>query len=165
MKKYRKSKLHALDEIDKGLIKELQIDARQSYLSLGKKIGASEGTIRNRINSQLKGDVIQLKAVINPSKIGYDFSCVIGLEINIDKLRETAELLAKNPNVCLLVGCTGVFDLIAMLIFPNTSYFEKFMGETIAKLPGIKRTQTFVIMSQIKTPWSDNLDIFELRKT
>ena len=74
MKKYRKSKLHALDDLDQSIIQELQVDARQSYLSLGKKIGASEGTIRNRVKSALKGEVIKLKAVLNPSKIGFDFT-------------------------------------------------------------------------------------------
>src|SRR5512137_490850 len=153
MKKYRKPKLSLLDEIDKSIIEELQLDARQSYLSLGKKIGASEGTIRNRVKLGLDKEIIKLKAVVNPTKIGFEFSCVVGLEIAIEKLREAAVALAKHPNVYFLVGCTGAFDLIAMLIFRNTNELDDFMKDTAARLPGIRRTQTFVNMTLIKAPW------------
>jgi Lrp/AsnC family transcriptional regulator for asnA, asnC and gidA len=162
MKKYRKTKLPTLDEIDDSIIQELQIDARQSYMGLGRKIGASEGTIRNRVKKLLKREIIKLKAVINPAKIGFDFGCVVGLEIAIEKLGEAGIELAGNPNVYYLVGCTGAFDLLAILMFRNTSEFDIFMRETIARLPGIKRTQTFVNMSLIKTPWVDNVDIKKL---
>ena len=162
MKKYRKTKLPLLDEIDKSIIRELQVDARQSYLSLGKKIGASEGTIRNRVRLELERGIIKLKAVLNPTKIGFDFTCVIGLEIAIEKLREAGAALAENPNVYFLVGTTGTFDLIAIVVFRNTNEFDQFMKDTISRLPGISRTQTFVNMSLIKTPWVDNLDIKRL---
>lgn len=162
MKKYRKPKLPLLDEIDKGIIQELQIDARQSYSSLGKKIGASEGTIRNRVKSELKSEIIRLKAVLNPVRLGFDFSCIIGLEIAIEKLNEAELLLAKSPNVYFLATCTGAYDLIAILIFRNTHEFDNFIRDSIAKLPGIKRTQTFVNMCLIKTPWNDDVAISKL---
>ena len=165
MKKYRKTKQPLLDEIDKSIIEELQFDAKQSYLSLGRKIGASEGTIRNRVKLGLEKGIIKVKAVINPTKIGFEFSCMLGLEIAIEKLREAGAALAKHPNVYFLVGTTGTFDLIAMLFFRNTNELDDFMKDTIAKLPGIRRTQTFVNMTLIKTPWLDNLELKKLLET
>lgn len=162
MRKYRKTKLPVLDEIDKGIINQLQSDARQSYLSLGEKIGASEGTIRNRVKNLLKAETIKFKAVVNPEKIGFNFSCVVGLEVAIEKLDEAGARLAENPHVYFLVRCTGTFDLLAILVFHDTSEFDKFMRANIARLPGIKRTQTFVNMSLIKSPWVDNVDIKKL---
>lgn len=162
MKKYRRAKLPVLDEIDKSIIQELQIDAQQSYISLKAKIGASEGTVRNRVKKLLKKEIIGIKAVLNPVKVGFDFSCIIGLEIAIEKLREAGEILTTNPNVYFLVGCTGDFDLLAILFFRNTSEFDAFMGQTIAKLPGIKRSRTFVSMTPMKAPWTNNLDVKKL---
>lgn len=159
MKKYRKAKTHLLDEIDKSIIHELQADARQSYLSLGKKIGASEGTVRNRVKAELKSGVMKLKAVVNPEKIGLDFSCILGLEIAIEKLNEAEALLAKSPSVYFLASCTGTYDLLAILLFRNTHDFDNFMRENIAKLPGIKRSQTFVTMRMSKTPWNDGIEL------
>jgi Lrp/AsnC family transcriptional regulator for asnA, asnC and gidA len=162
MNKYQKTKSPKINEIDVSIIKELGTDARQSYLSVGEKIGASEGTIRNRVKKLLKEEIIRLKAVLNPVNVGLNFSCVVGLEIAVEKLDEAGAKLAENPNVYFLVGCTGAFDLIAILLFRSTSEYDHFVKEYIAKLPGIKRTQTFVIMSQLKAPWSSNPDIKKL---
>ena len=162
MKKSHKTKVVLLDEIDKSIIRELQIDARQSYLGLGKKIGASEGTVRNRVKSELKNEIMRLKAVLNPAKLGFDFSCIVGLEVAIEKLGEAESMLAKSPNVYFLAACTGPYDLIAILIFHNTHEFDSFMREGIAKLPGIRRTQTFVNMRMVKTPWNDDVSIGKL---
>ena len=86
MARFQKKKPLVLDELDQKIIQELQTDARQSFLSLGKKLDSSEGTIRNRVSSQLKKEVISLKAVLNPIKLGFNFSCIVGFEIAIDQL-------------------------------------------------------------------------------
>lgn len=165
MSKLPRKKSQFIDNLDLQIIQELQQDARQSYFSLGQKLNASEGTIRNRVNLEIKKEVITLKAVINPPKLGFSFSCVMGLEIAIDKLSEAEGRLAESPNVYFLSGCTGTFDLIAILIFRNTLEFDKFARETIARLPGIRRSQTFVNIRTVKSPWSHDVNITKLLET
>jgi Lrp/AsnC family transcriptional regulator for asnA, asnC and gidA len=157
-----KRKPPVLDDLDQKIIRELQSDGRQSYLKLGKKVGASEGTIRNRIRAGQKQGLINIKAVLDPPKLGFDFSCVLGLEIALDDLAEAEEFLAKSPNVYYLSDCAGTFDLIAIVIFRNTLDFDKFMKTKIARLPGIRRTQTFVNMRIIKKPWINDPDVITL---
>ncbi len=157
-----KKKLLSLDDLDRKIIKELSIDARQSYLDLGKKLHASEGTIRYRLRLILKRGIIKLKAVLDPFILGFDFSCVMGIEIDIAKLPEAASILEKSPHVNFLSRCTGSFDIISILIFRNTRDFDKFMDETISKLPGLKRTQTFVNMRVFKASWIADINIDQL---
>jgi Lrp/AsnC family transcriptional regulator, regulator for asnA, asnC and gidA len=162
MPRYQKKKPLFMDNLDQRIIQELQSDGRQSFLSLGKKLDASEGTIRNRVSSLLKKESISLKAVINPTKLGFNFSCIVGFEIAIDQLTEAESKLTASPNVSFLVSCTGAFDLIAFLIFRDAAELDKFMREKVARLPGIKRTQTFVNMSVTKSPWQNQVDITKL---
>lgn len=162
MAHYQKKKPLNLDELDQKIIQELQKDGRQSFLSLGKKLDASEGTIRNRVSAQLAKEVISLKAVLNPTKLGFNFSCIVGFEIAIDHLTEAESRLNESPNVAFLVTCTGSYDLIAFLIFRDAAELDKFMREKVARLPGIKRTQTFVNMSVSKSPWQNQIDIIKL---
>jgi Lrp/AsnC family transcriptional regulator for asnA, asnC and gidA len=162
MKTPARKKQPILDDLDEKIIRELQRDARQSYLSLGQKVAASEGTIRYRVGLELEKGLIALKAVLNPTRLGFHFSCVMGLEVSIDKLTEAENMLAQSPNVYFLSGCTGTFDLIAILIFRNTTEFDKFTREVVARLPGIKHTQTFVNMRIIKSPWNRDVDIVDL---
>jgi DNA-binding Lrp family transcriptional regulator len=157
-----KKKSLSLDDLDRKIIKELGVDARQSYLDLGKKLHASEGTIRYRLRLILKRGIIKLKAVLDPSILGFDFSCVMGIEIDIAKLSEAASILEKNPHVNFLSRCTGSFDIFSILIFRNTRDFDQFMDETISKLPGLKRTQTFVNMRVFKASWMSDMNIDQL---
>ncbi len=160
--KQRKKKAAILDNLDQTIIRELQKDARSSFLKIGKKVGASEGTVRNRVVLASKKEIIQLKAIINPQKLGFDFNCVMGLEISRNKLEEIAAALAESQNVYFLSSCTGTFDLIAILFFRNTVEFDQFMREKIGKLQGIIRTQTFVNMQVIKKPWTMDVEIVKL---
>jgi|WetSurMetagenome_2_1015567.scaffolds.fasta_scaffold235937_1 Lrp/AsnC family transcriptional regulator, regulator for asnA, asnC and gidA len=157
-----KKKSNLLDALDQNIIRELQVDARESYLDIGKKLHASEGTIRNRVRSALEKGIIKLKAVLNPPLLGFDFSCVLGIEIDMAKLPEAGSILQNNPQVYFLSRCTGSFDLIAVSLFRNTREFDRFMDEVIARLPGLKRTQTFVNMRVFKAPWMDETDITRL---
>ncbi|HSW58813.1 MAG TPA: Lrp/AsnC family transcriptional regulator [Dehalococcoidales bacterium] len=162
MARYQKKKPKIIDDLDQKIIQELQAEGRQSFLSLGKKLDASEGTIRNRVASLIKKDLITLKAVLNPAKLGFSFSCVVGFEIAIDRLGEAESRLTESPNVYFLVTCTGSYDLIAFLIFRDAAELDRFMREQVARLPGIKRTQTFVNMNVVKSPWVEQIDISRL---
>jgi Lrp/AsnC family transcriptional regulator for asnA, asnC and gidA len=160
--RYQKKKPSIIDDLDQKIIQELQVDGRQSFLSLGKKLDASEGTIRNRVSSQINKELISLKAILNPPKLGFNFSCIVGFEIAIDQLSQAESMLTESPNVYFLVTCTGSFDLIAFLIFRDAAELDRFMREKVARLPGIKRTQTFVNMNVAKSPWLNQIDISKL---
>jgi Lrp/AsnC family transcriptional regulator, regulator for asnA, asnC and gidA len=165
MESRKKKKLPIFDDLDRIIMRELQKDARSSFLRIGKKVGASEGTVRNRVRLAQKDEIVQLKAIINPEKLGFEFNCVMGFEILRNKLEEIGSSLAEIPNVYFLSSCTGTFDLIAILFFRNTLEFDEFMREKIGKLPGIIRTQTFVNMQVIKKPWSVDADVIKLLET
>jgi Lrp/AsnC family transcriptional regulator, regulator for asnA, asnC and gidA len=162
MARYQKKKPSIIDDLDQKVIQELQVDGRQSFLSLGKKLDASEGTIRNRVSAQINKEVISIQAVLDPTKLGFNFSCIVGFEVAIDHLTEAESRLAASPNVFFLVTCTGSYDLIAFLIFRDAAELDKFMREKVARLPGIKRTQTFVNMNISRSPWSNQIDITKL---
>jgi Lrp/AsnC family transcriptional regulator, regulator for asnA, asnC and gidA len=165
MKEYHRKKPLWPDDLDQKIIQALQIDARESYLSLGQKLGASEGTVRNRVRAAQQKKVIKLKAVVNPTRLGLNFSCTVGLEIDINRLSAAQAMLAESPNVLFLSSCTGVFDLFALMWFRNSAEFDQFMRHTISQLPGIKRTQTFVNMQVFKDFWSADIDIRRLLET
>ncbi len=162
MREKKKSEIETLDKLGQQVIQELQGDARQSYSRMGKKLHAAEGTIRNRVRYELNKGIIKLSAVVNPLKLGFDFCCIMGLEVDIDKLTEAETILAQNPNAYFISGCTGNFDIIAIMIFRNTDEYDTFIRNTVAKLPGIKRTHTFVNMRIVKSPWTHNLDVIKL---
>ena len=151
-----------LDELGQKIIKELQIDARQSFREIGRNLKVSEGTVRNRVKGLLKTDAINISAVPNPEKLGLNFMCIMGIEVKVGSAERVEALLIKSPNVYFLCGCTGNLDIIGIFVFRTPSEFDGFVKDVIANIPEIVRTSTFVVMHVSRSPWEHNLDISAL---
>ncbi len=154
-----------LDELGQNIIKELQDDARQSFREIGRKLDVSEGTVRNRVKSLISSDTMKISAIPNPEKLGLNFVCVMCIEVKVGKAEVVEQLLIKSPNVYYLSGCTGTYDIIGIFMFRAPHDFDEFVKNTIANIPEITRTSTFVVMHVSRSPWEHNLDVSALSKS
>jgi Lrp/AsnC family transcriptional regulator for asnA, asnC and gidA len=151
-----------LDKIDQGIIQELQKDGRLSYREIARKLDVTEGTIRVRVRNLRSGNILKITAVLDPAKLGYDFICIMGLEVRLTDLEEVGDKLAKSPNVYYLTDTTGHFDMLAILLFHNAQELADFIRETLSTMPGVVRTETFVNMNIRKNPGVNQLDVASL---
>ena len=151
-----------LDKLNQKLIQELQNNGRRSYTELAKMLGVSEGTIRKRVKDLQKQDVMRIAAVLNPYKIGYSFISIMALQVRMADLREVARMLAQKPNVYYLAFVTGRYDLLAMIMCRSPEELSDFIKEHISSIPSIIRTETFVNLEVIKSPWPGAGDIPKL---
>ncbi len=154
-----------LDELGQKIIKELQEDARQSFREIGRKLKVSEGTVRNRVKSLVKGNTMKISAVANPERLGLNFMCVMCIEVKVGTAEKVEQLLIKSPNVYYLCGCTGNFDIIGIFLFHAPLEFDEFVKDVIANIPDITRTSTYVAMHVSRSPWEHNLDVNALGKS
>jgi Lrp/AsnC family transcriptional regulator for asnA, asnC and gidA len=151
-----------LDRIDQEIIQELQKDGRRSYREISRKLGVTEGTIRARVRNLRNNGVIKIEAVVDPSKLGYEFIGLMGLELRLTDLEQIGDELTRNPNVYYLSDTTGHFDLMAILLFHTAQELADFVRETVSKMPGVIKTETFVNMNIRKKPWANQLDVARL---
>ena len=151
-----------LDKIDQKIIQELQEDGRKSYREIARKLCVTEGTIRARVRNLRSDNILKITAVLDPSKLGYDFVCIMGLEVRLTDLEQIGDKLAQSPNVYYLSDTTGHFDLVAILLFHTAQELADFVRGTLSKMPGVIKTDTFVNMNIRKNPWANQLDIASL---
>ncbi len=154
-----------VDELGQKIIGELQVDARQSFREIGRKLGVSEGTVRNRVKGLLKGNMMKISAVPNPRQLGLDFMCIMCIEVKVGSAERVEKLLIQSPNVYYLCGCTGTYDIIGIFVFHAPAEFDEFVKNVIANIPEITRTSTFVVMHISRSPWEHNLDVAALSKS
>ena len=76
-------------------------------------------------------------------------------------LRQVGEMLAQKHNVYYLAFVTGRYDLIAIIMSKTPEELSHFIKEHISSMPSILRTETFVNLEIIKSPWIGTLDIFQ----
>lgn len=139
-----------LDETDLSLVRELQSDARQSNVSLARKVGLTEGAVRRRIDNLLASGAFKIVAVADPEALGLSLHAVIGLRVELDRLEELSEELARMRELSYVYETTGQFDLIVVGFFSAKEQLREFLTRRVGGLRGIVRTDTFLVMRTAK---------------
>ena len=150
-----------VDNLDRKLIEELQVNGREAYIDLARKLGVVEGTVRKRIKHLLAGDIIKIVAVPNMRKLGYGFIAIMGLQVRMEDLRKVADKLTKSKHVCYLVFVAGRFDLMAIVLSQSPEGLSQFIEKEISAIPSILRTETFINLD-ISKGAPDLLDTIQL---
>ncbi|WP_138494733.1 Lrp/AsnC family transcriptional regulator [Paenibacillus pinistramenti] len=141
-----------LDEIDRRIIKALNMNGRISYTDLGKEIGLSRVAVQTRINALMDEGVIErFTAVINPEKIGISVSAFFNVEVEPKYLQQVAEVLSDEPVVTSLYHMTGPSKLHMHALFTDNKEMEAFMKEKLYVLPGITSVDSQVLITRYKS--------------
>ena len=150
-----------LDALDRELVTQLQKSGRLSHVAMGKLLGVSERTVRNRMRNLLNKGVIRVAVLPSLDTLGYDFMGIVGLQIELGKLKSIGKELAKHPNVCYIVNVTGQYDFIVIVVAKSSKEFADIMENFVSLIPGILRTETYVCLDTYKGE-KGNIDTSQL---
>ena len=103
-----------LDALDSALIAELDADARQSFVELGRKLRTPQETVRYRYSSLIeRGAISGFFTVINPGKLESEVHKVLLRfhNVNENKVEEIIEHLVNHPSVNWVARFDGLFDV------------------------------------------------------
>ncbi len=134
-----------LDDLSKRIVEQLQEDGRRSYATIAKVVGLSEAAVRQRVQRLLDGGVMQIVAVTDPLRVGFQRQALVGLKIEGD-LREAARQLAGIDEVDYVVVCAGSFDLLAEIVCEDDDHLLAILNEHVRTIPGVTNTETFVYL-------------------
>ena len=136
---------HAIDEISKEIIEQLQEDGRRPYAAIGKAVGLSEAAVRQRVQRLLDAGVMQIVAVTDPLQVGFSRQAMIGVRAEGD-LKAVADALADMPEVDYVVITAGSFDLLAEAVCEDDDALLEIVSSRIRTIPGVLSTETFVYL-------------------
>ena len=139
-----------IDNVDRRMIRLLQKDGRISNTDLAKQIGISEATARSRLNRLISEEYIQIVAVSNPIKLGFEIVGSIRFHVNIKKMDEITEELKKLKPLWFIVHTTGGTDIVTEFIVESLSELNDLLFNKINKIDGIYRTETSLFLQYIK---------------
>jgi Lrp/AsnC family transcriptional regulator, regulator for asnA, asnC and gidA len=142
-----------LDDIDKAIIRELQLDGRTPYAKLGPAVGLSQAAVRQRVQRLIENGVMQVVAVTDPLMLGFKLEALIGVEVEGD-LRVVASKLAKVDNVDYVVVTTGRFDLVVEVVCRDHEELLHIINDVIRAVPGVRATETFTYLHLEKQTYS-----------
>mgnify|MGYP001124085256 CR=1 FL=1 len=139
-----------MDNLDTKIVSILQKDGRASNAGIAREVGVSEGTVRRRLKRLIDEQLINVVALLDPSRMGYSSEAIVGIQVDPDKIDESAEVIANLDEVSWVVVTTGTFDVFAWIAVQSSEGLGNFLRNKLAAVEGVRRTETFVNLSVIK---------------
>ena len=139
-----------LDDVDKGIITILQKDGRTSNREVGRKLGVSEATVRNRISRLLGDDLIEIVAVPTPRAVGMTISAIIGVSVSLRAIEEVVAELVTKPEVRYVGLATGRYEVILESFFQDQEHLLEFITKDLGHMEGVTRVETSLILRVAK---------------
>lgn len=143
-----------LDRIDHRILDELAKDARLSMAALAEKVGLSKSPVLARVR-RLEGEgyILGYRAILDAQKTGK--AQVAFVQVTLDTTT-TEALEAFNAAVrkvrdieaCHMIA--GGFDYLLKVRAADVAAYRRALGETIARLPHVSQTTTFMVMETVK---------------
>lgn len=155
-----------LDNIDRQLISILQVDGRRSYTSIAHDLSVSEGAIRYRVQRLTKAGIIQIVAVTDPLRVGYDLLTMVDITVRAGMVDEIAERLCHLDAVnWVIIIAGGPAQIRCEILSQNTEHFRQVLHHEIEAIDGVLTMQTTTIMKILKTNYGWGVPIIDAADT
>jgi len=136
-----------LDDVDRKIISQLQLDGRTTFEELGKIVGYTSMGAKKRLKKLLEQEVIKVSALINlePLKL---YAAIVLLEMeSSEAMQRLLERFKDCPRVIHIFTTLGGYNLIALEVAENQDTLESISMEkcSLRSSEGIRRSEFYPI--------------------
>jgi Lrp/AsnC family transcriptional regulator, regulator for asnA, asnC and gidA len=142
-----------LDKVDRGMIRLLQKDGRMPIVQLAKEMKISETTARTRLKRLIQEEIINVVAVSNPIKLGFEIIGSLKLNIDLKKKDAILERLKGIDQLNYIALTTGGADLDVEFIARSLDEFKALIFDHICKIDGVNSSEASLIVEIVKNTW------------
>jgi len=138
-----------LNQRERKILKELDINARQSVSALSEKLGISKPSVNYNIeNMQKQGYIKEFITYFDTNKLGYTFyNIIVKLKyMSKDDKDKIIKGLKKIKNVVWCCSFTGEWQLIVSILARNVGEFSRYLDEVLSVLKGGMLDYTFFVV-------------------
>ncbi|MDP4593365.1 MAG: Lrp/AsnC family transcriptional regulator [Beijerinckiaceae bacterium] len=142
-----------LDDIDRRLLVELQVDASESLEKLGERVGLSRNACWTRVKRLEEAGVLKARiALVDPEKINLGLSVFIAVRTNEhdpEWLETFAQVTSAMPEVQGVYRTAGDLDYLIRARVPDVAAYDALYQRLIRKVRLSDVSASFV-MQEIK---------------
>lgn len=134
------------DDVDWSIINLLR-ENNQNNNAIARKLGISEGTVRQRLKKLKESNIIKIKALINPEVLANQQLATVAVNVSESSLLESkAKELAELPNVLGVSITSGRYDLFVEVLVNSNRGLVHFLTEELAEVKGVSSTESFLML-------------------
>jgi DNA-binding Lrp family transcriptional regulator len=143
-----------IDSKDREILYQLDLDARQSFAKIGKKVGLSKTVVAYRVNKLIENGIIKtFYTVIDAFKLGYiSFRIYLVYQyMTQEKEKEMIDYFTSQKLNWWTISAEGRFDLAVIMWVKDINDFYAFWEETLRRFRDNFLEQQFSVYIQLYT--------------
>lgn len=118
------------DQLNRAIVRLLQVDGRLPFKTIARKLGVSEGTVRNRVGWMKRAGMLRIVAVADPTAMNYRADAMLGVKVApFSTPSKVGDRLAVYPEVVYILWVSGRFDLLVEIICDSDEDFLGFLSK------------------------------------
>jgi Lrp/AsnC family leucine-responsive transcriptional regulator len=155
IEKTREQRGGDLTVVERKILRMLQANGRITNVELAAKVGLSATACWNHTQRLYTDGVINaVRAIIDPEAVGLSMLALVGIVLDrstADSFGAFEKAARELPQVleCYLVA--GDVDYFLKVRVRDLADFNRFHGNEIIALPGVRQVRTFFVLSEVKT--------------
>ncbi|MEV5559874.1 Lrp/AsnC family transcriptional regulator [Nonomuraea wenchangensis] len=145
-----------MDELDAGIIRLLQSDARLSNRELARQLGIAPSTCLERVRALARRGVIKgYHAEIDPAALNRGVQAMVAVQVRplsravIDTFKSSA---AKMPEVLSVFVLSGGDDFLLHVGVPDLDALHAFLLDRLSKRREVTGFRSSLIFQQVSNP-------------
>ena len=145
----------SLDAHSLKILVELQRDARKTVQQLSEAVGLSATPCWKRIKDMEDSGVITgYTALVDRERLGLSLAVLVEVNLgqhNGELVQRFEQAVAASPHIARCQATTGQADYLMTVLAPDIKHYERFLHDTIFKLPGVTHVRSSIVLKEIKS--------------
>lgn len=143
-----------LDATDRRILSALRDDGRLTMAELAAKVGLSQSPCWTRVKRlEATGAIEKYVALLSLKAVG--LPNIVFIEVTLDRhddkvLDQFGRSLAKMAEVIEAYLVTGDYDYLVKVAVSGTEHYERFLRETLYRVPGIRHSRSTFALRALK---------------
>ncbi len=143
-----------IDDIDRRILRELELDGRISNTDLAQRVGLSASACLRRVQDLERRDIILgYKAVLDRSYLGGGFTVfvTVGLSRHLKEDQMAfQEAMARAPEVRECHSVSGTIEFLLRVEVADLEAYKYFHTEVLGTVPQVSSITSYICMSSSK---------------
>lgn len=143
-----------LDAVDRRILEILQENGRITNAKLAADVGISPPAMLERVRRlEAAGVIERYVALVSPAAVGRDVIVMVSVSLAIHQLQSIDAFIEAVQGLEEVQECyhlTGEHDFLLKVVLPGIADYEAFVLTRLAKIPGVDRVLSSVVLSTVK---------------
>ena len=148
-----------LDEIDRRILRALQVEGRITYDELAGKVSLSPSAALRRVKHLEESGVIRsYVALVHAERVGLALTAYINVRMEkhtgmgrrspMDVFRAAVQTW---PEVVECTSLTGEMDYLLRVVVADMAHYTRFVMDTLLRHPSVQYCKTSFVLDQLKS--------------